>query len=71
MKRTKFSEVQITFVLKQAEDRMPVGEVSRKARDQRGDVLFQLAANKALAEAAMRSPQASLSRHFPGMACAP
>jgi len=31
MKRTKFSEAQIAFVLKQAEDGTSVGEVCRKA----------------------------------------
>lgn len=31
MKRSKFSEAQIAFVLKQAEDGTPVGEVCRKA----------------------------------------
>jgi putative transposase len=31
MKRTKFSEAQIAFVLKQAEDGTSVGEVRRKA----------------------------------------
>ena len=32
MKRSKFSEAQIAFVLKQADDGTPVGEVCRKAR---------------------------------------
>ena len=31
MKRSKFSEAQITFVLKQAEDGTTIGEVCRKA----------------------------------------
>lgn len=31
MKRSKFTEAQIAFVLKQAEDGTPVGEVCRKA----------------------------------------
>lgn len=31
MKRSKFSETQIAFVLKQADDGTPVGEVCRKA----------------------------------------
>lgn len=31
MKASKFSEAQIAFVLKQAEDGTPVGEVCRKA----------------------------------------
>lgn len=31
MKRSKFSEAQIAFVLKQADDGTPVGEVCRKA----------------------------------------
>ncbi len=30
MKRTRFSEAQIAFVLKQAEDGTPIGEVCRK-----------------------------------------
>ena len=30
MKRTQFSEAQIAFVLKQAEDGTPIGEVCRK-----------------------------------------
>ncbi len=32
MKASKFSEEQIAFVLKQAEDGTPIGEVCRKAR---------------------------------------
>jgi len=31
MKRSKFSEAQIAFILKQAEDGTPIGEVCRKA----------------------------------------
>ena len=31
MKRSKFTEAQIAFVLKQAEEGTPVGEVCRKA----------------------------------------
>lgn len=31
MKRSKFSEAQIAFILKQAEDATPIGEVCRKA----------------------------------------
>ncbi|MBX8802987.1 transposase [Ochrobactrum sp. MR28] len=31
MKAGKFSDAQIAFVLKQAEDRTPIGEVCRKA----------------------------------------
>lgn len=31
MKRTKFTEAQIAFILKQAEDGTPIGEVCRKA----------------------------------------
>lgn len=31
MKASKFSEAQIAFVLKQAEDGTPIGEVCRKA----------------------------------------
>jgi putative transposase len=31
MKKTKFSEAQIAFILKQAEEGTPVGEVCRKA----------------------------------------
>ena len=31
MKRSKFSEAQIAFVLKQADDGTPIGEVCRKA----------------------------------------
>jgi putative transposase len=32
MKVSKFTEAQIAFVLKQAEDGTPIGEVCRKAR---------------------------------------
>ena len=31
MKRSKFTDAQIAFVLRQAEDGLPVGEVCRKA----------------------------------------
>ena len=39
MKASKFSEAQIAFVLKQAEDRPAVAEVCRKAGIERGDIL--------------------------------
>lgn len=39
MKATKFTKVQIAFVLKQAESGTPVGEVCRKGRDFGCDVL--------------------------------
>jgi hypothetical protein len=38
MKASKFSEVQIAFVLKQAEDARRLGGLPQ-SRDQRGDVL--------------------------------
>ena len=39
MKKSKFTEAQIAFVLKQAEDGTPVAEVCRKARGDGGDLL--------------------------------
>lgn len=39
MKASKFSEAQIAFVLKQAEDGTPIGEVCRKAGISGRDVL--------------------------------
>lgn len=39
MKASKFSEAQIAFVLKQAEDGTPIGEVLPQGRDFRCDLL--------------------------------
>ena len=39
MKRSKFTEAQIAFILRQAKEGTAVGEVCRTGRDQRGDLL--------------------------------
>jgi putative transposase len=40
MKASRFSDAQKAFILKQAEDGVPIGDVCRKVgRDQPGDVL--------------------------------
>ena len=39
MKRSKFTEAQIAFILRQAEEGTAVGEGLPQGRDQRGDLL--------------------------------
>jgi hypothetical protein len=39
MKRSKFTEAQLAFILRQGEEGTAVGEICRKGRNQRGHVL--------------------------------
>jgi hypothetical protein len=50
VKRSKFTEAQIAFVLRQAEEGTAVDKVCRKGGDQRGDLL-QLAQDARRADA--------------------
>ena len=55
MKTSKFSEAQIAFVLKQAEDGTPGAEVCRKAGMGRGHVLMSASGGSIVDEVTLRN----------------